>query len=652
MSEQGNEPDMIDRIISAVDVGEDVDWEFKSAKGGIPGSLWETYSAMANTEGGVIVLGVRESESGARIDGLTREQATRYLSDLWSGLNNRNKVSINLLQNGDVALHDLPEGILLTLLIPRATRHQRPVFLNNQPMGNTYRRNHDGDYRCSDSEVRRMFADAQEAPADYRILPGFGLSDLDPASLSQYRQRFRAAKGDHPWLGLEDRELLEKLQGWRKDRVTGEEGLTLAGLLMFGHGDALRDPAAAPAFFVDYREKMDPATRWTDRIYPDGTWEANIFQFYQRVWPRLASGLPTPFQLDRGMRKDDTPAHEALREAFVNALIHADYAAPGGVVITRLPDAFMMDNPGTLLVSMEQFRRGGVSECRNKALQQMFLMIGGGERAGSGVDKIRSGWKSRHWRTPLIKTQADPDRVQLALPMVSLIPDETMTFLEGHFGRGVVQALAPDELQAIATAHIEGSVANGRLQELLDQHPSDITRTLKQLCTKGLLESDNRRRWATYRLKSDVSQPSIFDFPARNSPHLGSSSLQSGSNSLQTEPSPPQTAFSPPQSGTITKEAPSEELLAQLRALAKPVSEAKRASKSLVEQTILEMCRPNFIRPQLLASLLERDAGGLQYRFLAPLLKRGLLERKYPDNPNHPDQAYRSAQKSARASME
>jgi ATP-dependent DNA helicase RecG len=636
MNAQNKQLELMDRIIIAVGVGEDVDWEFKSAKGGIPGSLWETYSAMANTEGGVIVLGVRESDSGAVIDGLTREQVMRYQSDLWSALNNRSKVNINLLQNADVDLHELPEGIVLSLVVPRATRHQRPVFLNNQPMGNTYRRNHDGDYRCSDNEVRRMFADAQEAPADYRILPGFNLTDLDPASLSQYRQRFRAAKGDHPWLGLEDKDLLEKLQGWRRDRATGEEGLTLAGLLMFGRGDALRDPTAAPAFFVDYREKLDPTTRWTDRIYPDGTWEANIFQFYQRVWPKLASGLPTPFQLEKGMRKDDTPAHEALREAFVNALIHADYAAPGGVVITRLPDSFMMENPGTLLVSMEQFRRGGVSECRNKALQQMFLMMGGGERAGSGVDKIRSGWKSRHWRTPLIKTRPNPDRVILSLPMVSLIPDETMTHLESYFGREVVQSLAPDELQAMATAQIEGSVANGRLQELLDQHPSDITRILKQLCTKGLLESDNRRRWATYRLAGPVSEP------PSNSLHLGGSSLQFGPNSLQTDRNSPQTGDSLPKSeSVITAEGdgPRSMDLAGIREI---IGKRKHLPKRETEQIILQLCAKDFFKAQDLAKLLNRSQVGLQNRFLTPMVQQKLLHMKYPEVINHPHQAYRA----------
>ena len=57
-------------ILTAVNAGEDKDWEFKSAKGGMPGSLWVTYSAMANTDGGVIVLGVRENDGDFEVQGL------------------------------------------------------------------------------------------------------------------------------------------------------------------------------------------------------------------------------------------------------------------------------------------------------------------------------------------------------------------------------------------------------------------------------------------------------------------------------------------------------------------------------------------------------------------------------------------------------
>jgi predicted HTH transcriptional regulator len=426
--------DLLDRILEAARVGETTDWEFKSGKGGFPGSFWQTYCAMANSEGGTIVLGAREDEGKVRLDVLGADQVGAYQKILWDGLNNPATVSRNLLALDDARVVEVAGSSRLAVRVPRATRAQRPIYHGPNPLTQTWRRQHEGDYRCSEDEVRRMFADAEPTARDQRVLVGFSLDDLDPATLEQYRRRVAVTRADHPWLHLGDRELLEKLGGWRKERDSTREGLTRAALLMFGKDQPLRDPEAGLKYFVDYREKLDPSTRWNDRIYPDGTWEPNLFQFYSRVWPKLAAGIPTPFRLEGDQRRDVTPTHEALREALVNTLIHADYAGAGGIVVERYPDRFFLSNPGTLLVSLEQYQTGGVSECRNPALQQMFLLIGGGEKAGSGADKIRAGWRLQHWRAPKIEVFGQPDRVGLTLPTVGLIPEETLHRLRGGSG--------------------------------------------------------------------------------------------------------------------------------------------------------------------------------------------------------------------------
>ena len=89
---------ILDEILHVARIGETTDWEFKSARGGFPGSFWETYSAMANAEGGVVVLGVSERDDAAHLDGLTMEQINRYQKILWDGINNRGQVSVNILE--------------------------------------------------------------------------------------------------------------------------------------------------------------------------------------------------------------------------------------------------------------------------------------------------------------------------------------------------------------------------------------------------------------------------------------------------------------------------------------------------------------------------------------------------------------------------
>ena len=103
--------------------------------------------------------------------------------------------------------------------------------------------------------------------------------------------------------------------------------------------------------------------------------------------------MKVPFTLKDGIRQDDTPIHKALREALVNSLVHADFSGRLSILVIKEPGGFQLRNPGGLRVPAEQALQGGLSDCRNRVMQQMFLMIGLGERAGSGMSRIVHGWR-------------------------------------------------------------------------------------------------------------------------------------------------------------------------------------------------------------------------------------------------------------------
>ena len=56
---------------------------------------------MANTDGGVIVLGVRENDGDFDIQGL--DDPAKMEKDFWNTINDRGKVNANLLANSDAA---------------------------------------------------------------------------------------------------------------------------------------------------------------------------------------------------------------------------------------------------------------------------------------------------------------------------------------------------------------------------------------------------------------------------------------------------------------------------------------------------------------------------------------------------------------------
>ena len=481
---------------------ESVEIEFKSAMGGFPKSFWETYSSFANTNGGTIVLGIKEKKGEFYVDNLTDELIDKYKREFWSGVNNRDIVNLNLLSNDDVIEGELDGRKVILFYIPRATREQRPVYHTPNPYNGTYKRNHEGDFKCTEQEVKRMYADANvSVPADSRILDNYTFEDIDKASLEQYRRLFDLAKPGHAWLTLDDISLLKKLGGYKVDRQTGKEGFTLAGLLMFGKTESITDETCAPNFFLDYRELGEDvsSTRWLDRICPDGTWEANLFQFYKRVLPKLQEILPTPFHLESDTRKDETSAHIAVREALINTLIHADYSINASTVITRSKDELVFSNPGCLLVSKQQFYEGGDSVCRNLALQKMFMMFGKAEKAGSGADKIISGWKEANWNSPNLEEKNRPDKVILTLPLISILDNKIREELIAIFGERVLQ-MENNKLTTLVIALTEKVVSNERLRYTLNLHKYDITKMLKELCLEGYLIADGIGRGTIYHL--------------------------------------------------------------------------------------------------------------------------------------------------------
>lgn len=201
---------------------------------------------MANSAGGTIVLGATERAATATLDGVARDKLEKLKKLFWDQHNNRQTISRALLASGDVQDIEVGTGWLLAIRVAPAARKDRPIYKGQNPLDGTYKRRYEGDYRCSADEVRRMLADADDIPADARILDGFGLDDLDQPSLAAFRNLFLAAKPGHPWLALSGQKQLENLGCWRYDRDKGESGLTLAGMLMFGKHQSIISPGAAP----------------------------------------------------------------------------------------------------------------------------------------------------------------------------------------------------------------------------------------------------------------------------------------------------------------------------------------------------------------------------------------------------------------------
>ena len=98
-------------LYQIADLTETFDFELKKAagkdgQGQLPDNFFSTYSAMANTEGGVVLLGIEEVADGSnQVFGIINP--TKVISELWTGLNNKEKVSGNILNADHVQIIEL-----------------------------------------------------------------------------------------------------------------------------------------------------------------------------------------------------------------------------------------------------------------------------------------------------------------------------------------------------------------------------------------------------------------------------------------------------------------------------------------------------------------------------------------------------------------
>ena len=365
--------------------------------------------------GGVIVLGAAEGPDGVPLpSGLANPSA--LVRDLWNALNNTQKVSANLLLDSDVTVESVGASPIVVVRVPRADRMLRPVYINNNPNTGTYRRNGEGDYRCSPDVVRSLVRDSAEGAADRLTLPGFGLDALCRETVQSYRNALRAERPQHPWAGLDDAGLLLRLGAVGRSTEDGELHPTRAGLLMFGY--AWRITEEFPQYFLDCRQVFTER-RWDNRVTSaSGDWSGNVFDFWYKAYSLLSEGLPVPFELDAGMtRIDDTPQHKAVREALTNMLVHADYYGRTGLVALRTNEGIELSNPGVLRLPVGVIEGGGVSDPRNPTLLTMFNLVGKGDKAGSGFDVLRQAARYAGVADPVLAESYDPDRVTLSVSL-------------------------------------------------------------------------------------------------------------------------------------------------------------------------------------------------------------------------------------------
>ncbi len=424
--------------------------EAKRATGGFPHSLWETYSAFANTIGGLILLGVEEArDKTLTVVGVPDPEEYRRI--FWEGVNSRRVVSVNILKPEDVTVQWVEGKAALVIQVPRASRREKPVYLGDSPFTGSYRRDGEGDYHCTEEEVRGMLRDRDDAPQDLRPLEEIPLSCLCQKTLREFRLLMAMRNPDHPWNRLPDEEFLlaAGAAGW--DARRWEVHPTVAGLLLFGQLRELK--ATFPHYRLIYREEE----REIDS--ESGDWSGNLFDFYWRTARRLTalSILHTADQEKAAFIAG------ALREAAGNAILHADYFGGGGLQILRTRDALWVKNPGAFRVSPERAKTGGDADPRNVVLTRLFALVRVGSGGGQGLRSIYATWAQQGWSAPRLQETFGPDATSLALPLSATATADRLSQRIAEYLTEEVTATAKKLARDLKVSPVKAQAALSRL---------------------------------------------------------------------------------------------------------------------------------------------------------------------------------------------
>jgi ATP-dependent DNA helicase RecG len=441
-------------------------------------TLAATMAAMANSQGGLVILGV-VGPAGSVI-----------------GLRDPDATLDRVLQ---AALSIDPP---LIIPLPRIVNHnERMLVLAHIPRGMPHVYAHDGRYlfrqgientALKPRDIRRLMLERGEASFETEIVRGASLEDIDWEKARAYASSLRGS-------GETD---VERLLLKRGCLAQGDGGLrpTHAGILLFGKDPQrhLRGAEITAARFAGETMSDSFSRQDIGGTLPDQIRRAETF---------LIDHLRKNLSLGRGMARDESFEYplEAARELVVNAVAHRDYSIQGdGVRLFIFRDRMEVTSPGGLPgpVTISNIKDERFS--RNPAIVQVLSDMGFIERLGYGVDRVIDLMAAQNLRAPNFRETAGGFCVTLYRADETAPADASAPPVFNGMYNGV--PVNPRQEAALIHLH-EGNtrITNSDLQNLCpDVHPETIRRDLADLVTKNILRKLGAKRGSYYVLDRET----------------------------------------------------------------------------------------------------------------------------------------------------
>ena len=354
-----------------IDAGEDAHTELKRGLGDLS-AIGRAICAFANTEGGLIVIGVRDSREICGV----REDAQRVQERLTSFLH----TGCNAPVQARTGRFEDPAGWVHWLEVPRQ-RGFEPLRYDAR----VWVRRDRSSVEPSAAELQELYNAFGYILTEERAILDATPSHIDLEAFRSYLERLGFDTTNDPQPDslddLRNRDVLIE--------IGGDFRATLYGVLAFG-----RDPQRyartrdfrieCVAYAGDDRasevlQVASGAGRLNEQVERAAGWFLGLGRFESYAGLRRADRYLLP--------------RRAIREALANAVTHRDYAITGSAAMLEVfADRVDVTSPGTLPNNMttDHVRAGANPRSRNESLAHFMAGMGFMERRGRGWLIMRS----------------------------------------------------------------------------------------------------------------------------------------------------------------------------------------------------------------------------------------------------------------------
>lgn len=354
-------------LLELINSGESVTVEFKKSRTEVTKDVYETVCAFSNRNGGHIFLGVKDN---GEILGIEVDKIDKIKKEFVTSINNENKMYPPLYLTP--IEYESDGRHILYIRVPVS----QDVCRCN---GRIFDRNHDSDIDIThhSDEVYRLYARKSGSYYVNKVFPVFGISDLRMDLIERAKIMTRSRAKDHPWMDMTNEEVIRSAGLVLKDPSSGEEGITLAAILLFGTDQMIM--SVLPQHKTDAIFRVFNTDRYDDRDVVI----TNLIESYERLMAFGKKHLNDTFHLD-GIQSVSA-RDNILREIVSNLLAHRDFSSGyvAKLIIEKnrvyTENANLSHGDGALnLTSFEPFPK-------NPPISKVFREIGLADELGSGM---------------------------------------------------------------------------------------------------------------------------------------------------------------------------------------------------------------------------------------------------------------------------